>query len=173
MVISNCSNNYGLWQFPEKLIPVMIANALEGKPLPVYGKGVNVRDWLFVEDHADALLLVLQQGRIGESYNVGGNAERRNIDVVHAICDLVDKLAGAQPEGPRRRLVTYVTDRPGHDARYAIDASKIHAELGWTPSETFESGLERTVRWYLDHAAWWRELRAKTDAAKRLGLGRA
>ncbi|TAD92222.1 MAG: dTDP-glucose 4,6-dehydratase [Alphaproteobacteria bacterium] len=173
VVISNCSNNYGPWQFPEKLIPVMIANALEGRPLPVYGQGLNVRDWLFVEDHADALLLVLQTGKVGESYNVGGNAEKRNIDVVHAICDLIDRIEGEQPEGPRRRLISYVTDRPGHDARYAIDASKIRAELGWQPVETFETGLERTVRWYLDHRAWWQELRAKTDAAKRLGLGRS
>ncbi|MDX2103720.1 MAG: dTDP-glucose 4,6-dehydratase [Alphaproteobacteria bacterium] len=173
VVISNCSNNYGPWQFPEKLIPVMIANALEGRPLPVYGQGLNIRDWLFVEDHADALLLVLQTGKVGESYNVGGNAEKRNIDVVHAICDLIDRIEGEQPEGPRRRLISYVTDRPGHDARYAIDASKIRAELGWQPVETFETGLERTVRWYLDHRAWWQELRAKTDAAKRLGLGRS
>ena len=172
IVISNCSNNYGPWQFPEKLFPVMIANALDGKPLPVYGQGLNVRDWLYVDDHADALLTILKRGRNGESYNVGGNEEKRNIDVVHAICDILDRLEGVSAEGPRRRLITYVTDRPGHDARYAIDATKIKEELGWTPKQTFASGLEATVRWYLAHADWWRELRAKTDAAKRLGLGK-
>jgi dTDP-glucose 4,6-dehydratase len=152
VVLSNCSNNYGPWQFPEKLIPLMIAKALRGEALPVYGRGENIRDWLQVDDHARALQLILECGRVGESYNVGGRAERRNIDVVLAICDLVDALAGG---ASRRSLVTYVPDRPGHDRRYAIDASKLETELGWRPQESFESGLSATVRWYLDHRDWW------------------
>jgi dTDP-glucose 4,6-dehydratase len=167
VVITNCSNNYGPYQFPEKLIPLMILNALEGKALPVYGEGTNVRDWLFVEDHADALLLALKRGRLGTKYNVGGNAERRNIDVVSAIIAMVDQLR-PNPTGSRERLITYVKDRPGHDHRYAIDASKIQKELGWGPSVTFEAGLERTVRWYLDNEDWWRPLRAAYDG-RRLG----
>jgi dTDP-glucose 4,6-dehydratase len=152
VVTTNCSNKYGPFQFPEKLIPLMIANALEGKALPVYGDGRQVRDWLFVGDHCEAVRTVLARGRTGETYNVGGNAERRNIDVVHAICDALQE---ARPrEGGYRALVTPVADRPGHDRRYAIDASKIRAELGWAPRETFDSGLRRTVRWYLDHAEW-------------------
>ncbi len=170
VVTSNCSNNYGPWQFPEKLIPLMIINALKGKPLPVYGQGTNVRDWLHVEDHARALWTILTTGVPGESYNVGGNSERKNIDVVMTICDLVDKLEAPLPSGkPRRSLITHVTDRPGHDARYAIDASKIKAELAWEPHETFDSGLEATVRWYLDNPDWWEKL-SNVYAGDRLGL---
>ncbi len=149
---TNCSNNYGPFQFPEKLIPLVISNALEGKPLPVYGDGQQVRDWLYVGDHCEAIRVVLARGRPGETYNIGGDSERRNIDVVHAICDA---LQGARSRaGGYRGLVTHVADRPGHDRRYAIDAGKIRGELAWRPRETFESGLARTVRWYLDHAAW-------------------
>ncbi|MGB8839809.1 MAG: dTDP-glucose 4,6-dehydratase [Aliidongia sp.] len=155
VVLSNCSNNYGPWQFPEKLIPLMIAKALRREALPVYGKGENIRDWLHVDDHAGALCLILERGRVGESYNVGGRAERRNIEVVEAICDLVDELAGG---APRRALITHVADRPGHDRRYAIDATKIEAELGWRPAESFESGLRATVCWYLDHQDWWQAI---------------
>ncbi len=159
VLTTNCSNNYGPFQFPEKLIPLMILNALEGKPLPVYGDGKNVRDWLFVEDHCAAIRTVLERGRIGETYNVGGNSERANLDVVTAICDLVDEMS-PQPDGdPRRNLIKFVEDRPGHDRRYAIDASKITRELGWRPSEQFETGLRKTVRWYLDHADWIENLR--------------
>ncbi len=173
VVTSNCSNNYGPWQFPEKLIPLMTINALKGKPLPVYGQGTNVRDWLYVEDHARALWTILNTGVPGESYNVGGNSERKNIDVVTAICDLVDKLAGPLASGQSRRsLIAYVTDRPGHDARYAIDASKIKQELAWEPQETFESGLEATVRWYLDNPEWWEKL-SNVYAGDRLGLKKA
>ncbi|MCF8506877.1 MAG: dTDP-glucose 4,6-dehydratase [Caulobacter sp.] len=170
VVVTNCSNNYGPYQFPEKLIPVIIANALDGKPLPVYGDGLNVRDWLFVEDHARALLTVLARGRVGETYNVGGSCERTNLDLVTTLCRLLDALR-PDPAGPRERLITFVTDRPGHDRRYAIDAAKIRGELGWHPAETLETGLSRTVRWYLDNEAWWRTLR-QTHAAGRLGLGR-
>jgi len=167
-VISNCSNNYGPFHFPEKLIPLVILNAVHGKPLPVYGKGHNVRDWLHVEDHARALALILSKGRIGEKYNVGGRNERRNIDVVTRICGILDRLmpAGA----PHANLITYVADRPGHDERYAIDASKLEQELGWRAHETFESGIEKTVRWYIDNEWWWRPLREKVYAGERLGL---
>jgi dTDP-glucose 4,6-dehydratase len=151
-VTTNCSNNYGPFQFPEKLIPLMVANALEGKALPVYGDGRQVRDWLYVADHCEAIRLVLERGRPGETYNVGGDAERRNIDVVHAICDALQSLRPR--EGGYRALVKTVADRPGHDRRYAIDAGKIRGELGWRPRESFESGLAKTVRWYLDHAVW-------------------
>lgn len=170
VVVTNCSNNYGPWQFPEKLIPLMIANALEGKALPVYGAGDNVRDWLFVEDHARALRLVLERGRIGATYNIGGDAERRNIDVVRAICALVDQLAPALPTGSRANLIGFVADRPGHDQRYAMDTTRISSELGWRPRESFESGLEATVRWYLDHREWWQRLRARVYGGERLGL---
>jgi dTDP-glucose 4,6-dehydratase len=149
---TNCSNNYGPYQFPEKLIPLMISNALEGKALPVYGDGRQVRDWLYVTDHCEAIRTVLRRGRLGETYNVGGNAERRNIDVVNAICDTLHALRPR--EGGYKRLITSVADRPGHDRRYAIDAGKIRSELGWAPRESFETGLAKTVRWYLDHAAW-------------------
>jgi dTDP-glucose 4,6-dehydratase len=150
---TNCSNNYGPYQFPEKLIPLMIHNALSGRPLPVYGDGRNVRDWLYVGDHCAAIREVLARGRIGETYNIGGGAEMKNIDVVHTLCALLD-AARPRAGGGYASLVTYVTDRPGHDRRYAIDASKIRAELGWVPRESFESGLAKTVRWYLDHAGW-------------------
>jgi dTDP-glucose 4,6-dehydratase len=159
VLTTNCSNNYGAFQFPEKLIPLMILNAHEGKNLPVYGDGKNVRDWLFVEDHCSAIRAVLQHGRLGETYNIGGNSERTNIDVVTTICDLVDEMSPAIAQGPRRSLLTYVTDRLGHDRRYAIDATKISRELGWQPAEQFESGLRKTVRWYLDHPAWVEDVR--------------
>jgi dTDP-glucose 4,6-dehydratase len=159
VLTTNCSNNYGPFQFPEKLIPLMILNALEGKPLPVYGDGKNVRDWLFVEDHCAAIRAVLERGRLGETYNVGGNSERANIDVVTTICNLVDELR-PQPGGASRTgLIRYVQDRPGHDRRYAIDASKIMSELGWQPSEKFESGLRKTVEWYLDNSEWINNVR--------------
>ncbi|EHM00046.1 dTDP-glucose 4,6-dehydratase [Acetobacteraceae bacterium AT-5844] len=168
-LVTNCSNNYGPYHFPEKLIPLTILNALEGKRLPVYGKGENVRDWLFVEDHVTALLTVLKGGRVGETYNVGGNAERQNIQVVRAICDSLDRLR-PDPAGPRRRLIEFVADRPGHDARYAIDASKLRAELGWQPAESFETGLEKTIAWYLENGWWWQPLRERVYGGERLGL---
>jgi len=167
VVVSNCSNNYGPYHFPEKLIPLVILNALEGRPLPVYGDGSNVRDWLFVEDHARALRLVLERGRLGEKYNVGGRNERTNLQVVERICDLVDEMAPRG--GSRRELITFVTDRPGHDARYAIDATKLETELGWRAREDFDTGLAKTVRWYLDRRDWWEPLRARY-AGERLGL---
>jgi len=154
VLTTNCSNNYGPYQFPEKLIPLMILNALEGKPLPVYGDGKNVRDWLFVEDHCAAIRAVLERGRPGETYNIGGNSERANIDVVRTICNLVDELRPQPGAAPRTGLIKFVEDRPGHDRRYAIDARKITRELGWTPAEQFESGLRKTVQWYLDNSAW-------------------
>jgi dTDP-glucose 4,6-dehydratase len=169
-IITNCSNNYGPYHFPEKLIPLMILNALEGKPLPVYGRGDNVRDWLYVDDHADALILVAEKGQVGENYNIGGWNERRNIDVVKAICGLVDELAPDPAIGPRESLITYVPDRPGHDLRYAIDASKIKRDLGWTPAETFESGLRKTVAWYLDNRFWWERVRSGVYQGERLGV---
>ena len=167
-VSSNCSNNYGPYHFPEKLIPLVILNALEGKPIPVYGDGANVRDWLYVEDHARALVTVATQGLVGESYNVGGWNERSNLEVVHAICDLVDEMTAGKHS---RRLVTFVSDRPGHDRRYAIDASKIKRELGWTPSESFETGLRKTVRWYIDNPHWWSRIRSGVYRGERLGQG--
>jgi dTDP-glucose 4,6-dehydratase len=157
---TNCSNNYGPYQFPEKLIPLMILNALEGKALPVYGDGKNVRDWLFVEDHCSAIRAVLAGGRMGETYNIGGSSERANLAVVTLVCDLVDELSGPLARGPRRNLITFVADRPGHDRRYAIDASKLEGELGWKPAQQFESGLRETVRWYLDHSDWVRDVRS-------------
>jgi dTDP-glucose 4,6-dehydratase len=159
VLTTNCSNNYGPFQFPEKLIPLMILNALEGKPLPVYGDGANVRDWLFVEDHCAAIRTVLEKGRVGETYNIGGNSERKNLDVVNTICDLVDEMSPSTALGPRRNLITFVKDRPGHDRRYAIDAAKIERELGWRPALGFESGLRKTVHWYLDHPAWVESVR--------------
>jgi dTDP-glucose 4,6-dehydratase len=153
VLTSNCSNNYGPFHFPEKLIPLMIVNALAGRPLPVYGDGLNVRDWLYVGDHTSAIRTVLERGRPGETYNVGGWNEQANIDIVHTVCDLLDELRPA-PEGSYRRLVTFVKDRPGHDRRYAIDARKIESELGWRPAETFDTGIRKTVRWYLDHPEW-------------------
>jgi dTDP-glucose 4,6-dehydratase len=159
VLTTNCSNNYGPFQFPEKLIPLVILNALEGKPLPVYGDGCNVRDWLFVEDHCSAIRAVLDRGRVGETYNIGGNSERKNLDVVTAICDLIDELSPNAALGPRGRLITFVADRPGHDRRYAIDATKISRELGWRPAEEFISGLRKTVAWYLDHGSWVQSVR--------------
>jgi len=160
VVVTNCSNNYGPFHYPEKLIPRMILNALAGKPLPVYGEGQQIRDWLHVEDHARALVWVATQAEVGETYNIGGHNEVRNIDVVGAICDLLEELHPDKPAGVLRYrdLITFVQDRPGHDARYAIDASKIERELGWRPQETFQSGLRRTVEWYLDNPAWWQEI---------------
>jgi dTDP-glucose 4,6-dehydratase len=171
VVLSNCSNNYGPFHFPEKLIPVVILNALAGREVPVYGRGENVRDWLYVEDHARALLAVIQRGRLGESYNIGGNAEATNIEIVRRICALMDEMS---PEGaPHDRLIRFVSDRPGHDFRYAIDASKIRAELGWTPSVSLDEGLRRTVRWYLDNRDWWQAIAARGHKLERLGLSRA
>jgi dTDP-glucose 4,6-dehydratase len=169
-LVTNCSNNYGPYHFPEKLIPLIILNALEGKPLPVYGKGENVRDWLFVDDHARALIRVVEEGQPGETYAIGGHNERRNIDVVRAICASVDELAPDQAIGPRENLITYVTDRPGHDLRYAIDASKIERDLGWRPEETFESGLRKTVEWYLGNRQWWERVRTGVYRGERLGV---
>jgi dTDP-glucose 4,6-dehydratase len=169
VVLSNCSNNYGPYHFPEKLIPLVTLNALEGKPVPVYGDGSNVRDWLYVEDHARALQLIAEQGRVGESYNVGGHNERTNIDVARKICALVDEFA-PDPKGSRERLITFVGDRPGHDLRYAIDASKIERDLGWRPRETFETGLRKTVAWYLDNKSWWQRIRSGVYRGERLGV---
>ena len=168
-VMSNCSNNYGPYHFPEKLIPLMILNAVDGKPLPIYGKGDNVRDWLFVEDHARALITIVRDGVPGEKYNVGGNAERTNMDVVKTICALLDERLPDSPHRPHESLITFVADRPGHDARYAIDASKIKRELGWVPSVSFEEGIAKTVDWYLDNRWWWEEIRASKYAGERLG----
>jgi dTDP-glucose 4,6-dehydratase len=170
VVVSNCSNNYGPFQFPEKLVPLMTLNALQRRPLPVYGQGLNVRDWLYVEDHARALLTVITRGALGETYNVGGNNELRNIDVVEAICDLVDELAPERHSGSRRSLITFVEDRPGHDQRYAVDASKLMRDLGWAPRETFATGLRKTVEWYISNRPWWEKLRRRYDG-RRLGLG--
>ncbi len=170
VVVSNCSNNYGPYHFPEKLIPLTILNALQGRELPVYGKGDNIRDWLYVEDHARALDLIIERGRPGETYNVGGRNERRNIDVVHRICDVLDELVPAN--APRRDLIRFVTDRPGHDQRYAIDATRLETELGWRAQEDFDSGVVKTIEWYLANAWWWQPLRDKYDG-ERLGLGAA
>ena len=168
VMVSNCSNNYGPYHFPEKLIPLILLQALEGQPLPVYGDGANVRDWLYVEDHARALAAILQRGRPGETYNVGGRNERRNIDVVRRICSIMDDL---RPEAaPHERLITFVADRPGHDQRYAIDATKLESELGWRARETFETGIEKTVKWYLDRRDWWAPLRNRVYRGERLGL---
>jgi dTDP-glucose 4,6-dehydratase len=169
-VISNCSNNYGPYHFPEKLIPLTIINALEGRPLPVYGAGSNVRDWLFVEDHARALLTVATQGAIGQCYCIGGHNEKTNLDVVKEICALVDELAPAAAIGPRAELISFVADRPGHDLRYAIDPRKIAAELGWKPRETFTTGLRHTVGWYLANRAWWERIRSGVYRGERLGV---
>jgi dTDP-glucose 4,6-dehydratase len=171
VIVTNCSNNYGPYQFPEKLIPLMILNARAGKPLPVYGDGANVRDWLYVEDHVRALWTVLNQGRIGETYVIGGRSEQRNIDVVQAICKLLDQLSPNDPVCPHAGLITYVQDRPGHDRRYAIDCAKLERELGWKPRETFPTGLEKTVNWYLEHSAWCAEIQSGAYQGQRLGLG--
>ncbi|UCH73188.1 MAG: dTDP-glucose 4,6-dehydratase [Rhodospirillales bacterium] len=171
VVITNCSNNYGPYQFPEKLIPVLILRALKGEALPIYGKGENVRDWLYVEDHAAALRLVLDRGRIGETYNIGGSAERRNIDVARSVCAILDELLPDSPHRPHDALITFVADRPGHDLRYAIDSSKIESELGWAPSGSFESGLKRTIAWYLENRGWWERILSGAYRVERLGLG--
>jgi dTDP-glucose 4,6-dehydratase len=168
VVLSNCSNNYGPYHFPEKLIPVVILNALAGKPIPVYGAGENVRDWLYVEDHADALLTVVTKGQVGRSYNIGGENEARNIDLVRMICTLMDEMV---PDGaPHARLITFVTDRPGHDLRYAIDPARMREELGWRPSVTLEEGLRRTLCWYLDNRDWWQALQGRDGVGQRLGI---
>ena len=169
VVLTNCSNNYGPFQFPEKLIPLTILSALEGRPLPVYGKGANVRDWLHAEDHVRALALVVQRGRVGDSYNIGGVAERTNLYVVETICDILDRKRPRKNGASRRDLITFVDDRPGHDRRYAMDISKIERNLGWTPQENFETGLSRTVDWYLDNEWWWRPIRDGAYAGERLG----
>lgn len=173
VLTTNCSNNYGPYQFPEKLVPLMILNAIAGKPLPVYGSGQQVRDWLHVEDHARALVLVFEQGQVGEVYNIGGHNERKNLEVVHALCALLEELHPAKPADVARYqdLITYVDDRPGHDQRYAIDAGKIERELGWTPDETFESGLRKTVQWYLDNGDWVQHVLDGSYQGERLGLG--
>ena len=175
VLITNCSNNYGPHQFPEKLIPVVVLNALAGRPIPVYGRGENIRDWLYVGDHAKAIFTVLEKGRLGETYCIGGDAERRNIDLVRAICGLMDELAPDSPHAPHADLITFVTDRPGHDHRYAIDASKLKRELGWRPSLALEEGLRETVSWYLENRDWWERIRArggaKAASGDRIGLG--
>lgn len=169
VVLTNCSNNYGPYHFPEKLVPVVILNALAGKPLPIYGDGKNVRDWLYVEDHADALLLVLEKGQLGRSYNIGGENERSNLELVHTLCSILDRVRPA--DAPYADLIEFVADRPGHDARYAIDPTRIREELGWQPSVTVEEGLEKTVRWYLDNEEWWRALQTRRGVGQRLGTG--
>lgn len=173
IVITNCSNNYGPYQFPEKLIPLVILNAISGKTLPIYGKGDQIRDWLYVDDHARALCLVLAKGLIGETYNIGGHNEKTNLQVVHTLCDLLEELVPQHPSGIEsyRALIQYVTDRPGHDQRYAIDASKIQKELGWVPDETFETGLRKTVQWYLDNQEWCQHVQDGSYQQERLGLG--
>ena len=173
IVVTNCSNNYGPFHFPEKLIPLIILNALRGEPLPVYGRGTQVRDWLFVEDHARALVRVVTDGVVGETYNIGGHNEKRNIDVVRAVCGLLDELHPSTHDGiiKYEQLITFVKDRPGHDVRYAIDASKIQRELGWVPQETFESGLRKTVSWYLTNEDWWQAVLDGSYQGQRLGLG--
>jgi dTDP-glucose 4,6-dehydratase len=172
ILLTNCSNNYGPHQFPEKLIPLTIIRGLAGEPMPVYGRGLNVRDWLFVDDHAQALTLVLERGRAGETYNIGGKAERRNIDVVGAICDAMDRLTRCPNGGSHRKLINFVSDRPGHDFRYAIDFAKLNSELGWSPKHSFEIGLNATVRWYLENRAWWEPLLSAHDASVRRGLSK-
>lgn len=171
IVLTNCSNNYGPYHFPEKLIPLVIINALHNKPLPIYGKGDQIRDWLFVEDHARALYTVLTSGRNGQTYNIGGHNEKTNLEVVETICDILQSLLGSPKDlAHYRELITFVEDRPGHDLRYAIDASKMATELNWTPEETFETGLAKTVKWYLEHKEWWQAIMDNTYAMDRLGL---
>ena len=167
-IVTNCSNNYGPYQFPEKLIPLIVLNAIDEKPLPVYGRGENTRDWLFVDDHASALMLVARAGKVGETYNVGGRNEKRNIEVVSMICDILDEIA-PRAAGSYRDLIAFVQDRPGHDQRYAIDCAKIEREIGWRPTETFETGLRKTVHWYLDNPAWWQAIRTGKYRGERLG----
>ncbi|MGZ8998670.1 MAG: dTDP-glucose 4,6-dehydratase [Allosphingosinicella sp.] len=172
VVLSNCSNNYGPFHFPEKLVPLVILNGLEGRTLPVYGKGANVRDWLYVDDHARALEAIIMSGKVGESYNVGGRAERTNLEVVETICDLLDDRRPLADGRSRRTLIEFVADRPGHDRRYAIDPAKIERELGWRAEESFETGLAKTIDWYLDNEWWWRPIREAKYAGDRLGTGR-
>lgn len=172
VLVTNCSNNYGPYHFPEKLIPVVTINALHGKPLPIYGDGSNVRDWLYVEDHADALLLVLEKGAVGRTYNIGGENECSNLALVTTICEILDRLRPRADGRPYSELITFVEDRPGHDARYAINPSRIREELGWRPSVTIEEGLEKTVRWYLDNEEWWRPLMQRQGVGQRLGSGK-
>ena len=171
VIITNCSNNYGPYHFPEKLIPHVILNAIHGKPLPIYGNGLQIRDWLYVEDHTKALIKVVTEGKVGETYNIGGHNEKTNLEVVQTICDLLEELAPEKPSGidKYRDLITFVKDRPGHDARYAIDASKIHRELGWVPEETFETGLRKTIQWYLTNAPWWERVLSRTYRMERIG----
>ena len=171
ILVTNCSNNYGPFHFPEKLIPHVILNAIHGKPLPVYGDGLQIRDWLYVEDHAKALIKVVTEGKIGETYNIGGHNEKTNLEVVETICDLLEELAPVKPIGVNnyRDLISFVKDRPGHDARYAIDASKIERELGWVPEETFETGLRKTVQWYLGNSSWWERVLSGAYQLERLG----
>ena len=169
VILTNCSNNYGPYHFPEKLIPLVILNALNGKPLPIYGDGKNIRDWLYVEDHADALLLVLERGELGRSYNIGGENERTNLELIKTLCGILDRLRPRE-NGNYENLITFVTDRPGHDARYAINPSRIRDELGWQPSVTLDEGLEKTVRWYLDNENWWGRLMDRNDVCQRLGI---
>jgi len=167
---TNCSNNYGPYQFPEKLLPLMIHNALAGKPLPVYGDGKQIRDWLYVEDHCNAILKVLEKGEVGQVYNIGGHNEKTNLEVVHALCKILDEMVPESPHRPHKNLIQYVTDRPGHDRRYAIDASKIQNQLGWKPQESFETGLRKTVRWYLDNQSWTNRVMSGAYRGERLGL---
>lgn len=169
-LITNCSNNYGAYQFPEKLIPLIVLNCLAGKPLPVYGQGLNVRDWLYVCDHCEAIRLVIERGTPGQTYNIGGHNEIRNIDIVKTICQILEELQPSPDGKPYESLITHVADRPGHDLRYAIDASKIQKELGWTPKETFQTGIRKTVQWYLDNRDWWQHIQTKTYQQQRLGL---
>ena len=171
IIVTNCSNNYGPYHFPEKLIPHVILNAIHGKPLPVYGNGLQIRDWLYVEDHAKALIKVLTEGKVGETYNIGGHNEKTNLEVVETICDLLEELSPQKPSGVinYRDLITFIKDRPGHDARYAIDASKIERELGWVPEETFETGLRKTVQWYLANAPWWESVLSGVYRMERIG----
>jgi len=171
-VTTNCSNNYGPYQFPEKLIPLMILNALAGKPLPIYGDGLNIRDWLFVEDHCRAITGVLEKGKAGETYNIGGNNEKTNLDIVHTICDILDAEKPRTDGQSYRKQISFVQDRPGHDKRYAIDAAKIKKELGWVPTETFQTGIQKTIKWYLDNGTWWTNICNGKYRGERLGVGR-
>ncbi|MCS5640862.1 MAG: GDP-mannose 4,6-dehydratase, partial [Candidatus Marinimicrobia bacterium] len=170
VLISNCSNNYGPYQFPEKLIPLMILNCLEEKPLPVYGTGENIRDWLYVEDHCDAIYTILQKGTIGETYNVGGNNEIKNIQIVEVICDVLNDIHPAGSGKSYHELITFVKDRPGHDFRYAIDASKLKKEIGWEPKESFNTGIQKTIEWYLKNEEWWKTIQENTYKQERLGF---
>ncbi len=171
ITISNCSNNYGPYQFPEKLIPLMILNCLAHKPLPVYGKGLNVRDWLFVTDHCEAINIIIRKGKFGETYNIGGHNEMKNIDIVTTICKILDELEPSPTLNSYTELITYVKDRPGHDLRYAIDAGKIEKDLRWKPAETFETGIRKTFSWYLENREWWQNIQNNNYRQERLGLG--